>query len=137
MQFEEIERRIDYVKCNPESPTNPSADLLNLSEHILENWLIAKGRVPTQDLREGYRLLALHRQAAKGDPSFNACRESCRELIYNLNLYRLNGDSESVVLSAMLAMHLMLFIQGKLQDEKIGEFCCSSKSLRTRDRDYN
>ena len=137
MQFAEIEQRIDFVKCNPELPNDPSADLLNLSEQIIENWLIVKGRVPTQESREGYRLLALHRQAAKGDPSFNACRESCRELIYNLNLYRLNGDSQSVVMSAMLAMHLMLFIQGKLQDDKIGEFCCSSKNLRTKHRDFN
>ncbi len=42
---------------------------------------------------EGFRLLALHRQGARGDPSFNACRETCRELVYHAIVARmLDGD---------------------------------------------
>ena len=41
-------------------------------------------RRPTATV-EGFRLLALHRQGARGDPSFNACRETCRELVYHRN----------------------------------------------------
>ena len=51
-------------------------------ERVLERWLEARGETPTAARREGFRLLALHRQGARGDPSFNACRESCRELAY-------------------------------------------------------
>ena len=35
---------------------------------------------------ESFRLLALHRQGARGVPSFNACRETCREIAYHYNL---------------------------------------------------
>jgi hypothetical protein len=31
---------------------------------------------------------------------------------------------------ALLAMHLCLFVAGKLQNEGIGEFCCASRPLR-------
>ena len=55
-----------------------AAELLQASEEVLEHWITARGDVPTTDKREGFRLLALHRQGAKGDPSFNACRETCR-----------------------------------------------------------
>ena len=52
--------------------------LLRLSEEVIEHWVTARDEVPTSELREGFRLLALHRQGAKGDPSFNACRDTCR-----------------------------------------------------------
>ena len=48
----------------------------------------ARADAPTRARVEGFRLLALHRQGAQGDPSFNACRETCRELVYHHNLVR-------------------------------------------------
>jgi len=60
--------------------------LLRLGEETLEHWIVARDMEPVTDKREGFRLLALHRQGATGDPSFNACRETCRELVYHYNL---------------------------------------------------
>jgi hypothetical protein len=108
--------------------------LLRLGEDALEGWLRARGLEPTTAKREGFRLLALHRQGAKGDPSFNACRETCRELVYHHNL--IVGDSEHPQLDRRLemmrlvAMHLYLFVSGKMQVNQLGEFCCASKPLR-------
>jgi hypothetical protein len=102
---------------------------------VLEHWLRARGKVPGLGQKEGFRLLALQRQGAKGDPSFNACRETCRELAYHYNLIRLeprHPDREKRVrLAAMIAKHLCLFVAGKLQVAGLGEFCCASKPLRT------
>ena len=128
--FSEIEARIEQLKSSPDSVTNPAGLLLSLAEKILENWLEAHGITPTFQTREGYRLLALHRQGARGNPSFNACRETCRELIYQLNLYRRDQEAQQIMLSAMVAMHLMLFIRGKMEVQELGEFCCSSKAIR-------
>jgi hypothetical protein len=33
----------------------------------------------------------------------------------------------------MVARHLVLFIDGKLENAGLGEFCCSSRPLRARD----
>ena len=130
--FAEIEKGIESLKHNPAAVSEPAEHVLALAEQILENWLMAHGLNPTNEKREGFRLLALHRQGAKNDSSFNACRETCRELIYQTNLYRLNQDRSKIVLSAMVAMHLLLFIRGKLESQELGEFCCSSKALRTQ-----
>ncbi len=130
--FAEIEKGIEALKHNPAAVSEPAEYVLALAEQILENWLMAHGLNPTNEKREGFRLLALHRQGAKNDSSFNACRETCRELIYQTNLYRLNQDRSKIVLSAMVAMHLLLFIRGKLESQELGEFCCSSKALRTQ-----
>ena len=135
MTLAEIERNIATVRDDPDSVDQPAEHLLNLGEQILENWLIAHEQQPTDGKREGFRLLALHRQSAKGNPSFNACRESCRELVYRINLYRTNTSQQQVTLSAMVAMHLLLFIRGKMETAELGEFCCSSKTLRTRQSD--
>ena len=111
--------------------------LLAIGESILERWLIAQHRVPTRARSEGFRLLALHRQGAKSDPSFNACRETCRELVYHHNLVRLEpGHPETprrIRLGAMVARHLALFIDGKLEVAGLGDFCCSSRSVRAGD----
>ena len=89
----------------------------------------------TPDEREGFRLLALHRQGAKGEPSFNACRETCRELVYHYNLITLEpGHAETekrLEMMRLIAMHLYLFVSGKMQVQGLGEFCCASKPLRT------
>ncbi len=108
--------------------------LLKSGEQVLENWNAAKGNDPTSDCKEGFRLLALHRQGARGDPSFNACRETCRELVYHYNLVTMEPDhaeaGKRLEMMQMVAMHLYLFVNGKLQVDGLGEFCCSSKGLR-------
>jgi hypothetical protein len=111
--------------------------LLGLGEAVLEHWLEAKGRVPTTERKEGFRLLALQRQGAKGDPSFNACRETCRELVYHRNLLveEAAGDPagaetvRALRMAVLVARHLCLFVAGKMQEAGLGEFCCSSRPL--------
>ena len=92
------------------------------------------GATPTASKVEGFRLLALQRQGARGDASFNACRETCRELVYHRNLVRLDpahvDTARRLRLGAMVARHLALFIGGKLEVAGLGEFCCSSRPLR-------
>jgi hypothetical protein len=131
--------RIDELAEAPEDTLAASAvtiaeELLGVGEACLEHWLRAQGKVPTARRAEGFRLLALHRQGAKGEPSFNACRETCRELVYYRNLIQLEPchpeAARRVRLEAMVARHLALFIGGKLEMAGLGEFCCSSRSLR-------
>ncbi|MEJ2626864.1 MAG: hypothetical protein P8Z80_20930 [Pseudolabrys sp.] len=111
-----------------------AGELLALGETILERWLLAHGKTPTADTVEGFRLLALHRQGARGEPSFNACRETCRELVYHHNLVRLDpahpDTARRLRLGAMVARHLALFVGGKLEVAGLGDFCCSSRPLR-------
>jgi len=134
--------RLDEVSRAPDSELAAAApavaaEILALGEAILERWLLAHGLTPTTAESEGFRLLALHRQGARGDPTFNACRESCRELVYHYNLIRLDSGHPEVArrirLGAMVARHLALFIGGKLEIAGLGEFCCSSRALRQRD----
>lgn len=128
-----IEARIDELIAAAPSPATAPA-LLGLSEEVLEHWVSGRGEVPTTELREGFRLLALHRQGAADLPSFNACRESCRELVYHYNLLSQQPQHEDTPARArmmgLLAMHLYLFVAGKLQSEQLGEFCCASRPLR-------
>ena len=139
MSLDEAAARIDAIIAAPDatlaaSATELAAELLSLGETILESWLVAHGATPTMVEVEGFRLLALHRQGARGEPSFNACRETCRELVYHHNLVRLEPAHPDTVrrlrLGAMVARHLALFIGGKLQVAGLGEFCCSSRPLR-------
>ena len=108
--------------------------LLALAEEVLEHWIAARGADPTGEQVEGFRLLALHRQGARGVPSFNACRETCREIAYHYNLLRLEPDAGRNEgrqrMMVMLTMHLALFVSGKMQIEGLGEFCCASRPLR-------
>jgi hypothetical protein len=112
-------------------------ELLKIGEAILEIWLTARSETPTGRTVEGFRLLALHRQGARGDPSFNACRETCRELVYYHNLVRRDSAHTDAArrlrLAAMVAQHLMLFIGGKLEVAGLGEFCCAARPLRQPD----
>ena len=130
----DIERAIGAAGANPD-PQAGADELLALAEEVLEHWVTAKGDVPTQDEREGFRLLALHRQGAKGDPSFNACRETCREVAYHYNLIRLQPDDTEITdrlqMMMMVSNHLYLFISGKMQVAQLGDFCCSSRPIRT------
>jgi len=114
---------------------NDSAEeLLAVGEEVLEQWVCARGSVPTRETREGFRLLALHRQGASGEPSFNACRETCRELVYHYNLITLDPEhadaARRVRMMALVANHLFLFVSGKMQVQGLGEFCCASRPLR-------
>jgi hypothetical protein len=106
--------------------------LLARAEAVLEGWVKARGEVPTDERVEGFRLLALHRQGARGVPSFNACRETCREIAYHYNLLGASEENKEYreKMLAMLVQHLEFFVQGKLEVEGLGEFCCSSKPLR-------
>ena len=101
----------------------------------MEHWVTARGEIPTQDEREGFRLLALHRQGAKGEPSFNACRETCREIVYHYNLVTMQPQHSDITnrlsMMGLVSKHLYLFISGKLQVAGLGEFCCSSKPIRS------
>ena len=130
----DIETAIATAGANPD-PQAGADELLALAEEVLEHWVTAKGDVPTQDEREGFRLLALHRQGAKGDPSFNACRETCREVAYHYNLVKLQPDAAEITdrlqMMMMVSSHLYLFISGKMQVAQLGDFCCSSRPIRT------
>ena len=112
-------------------------ELLKASEEVLEHWITARGDTPTSDTREGFRLLALHRQGAKGDPSFNACRETCREIAYHYNLVTMrdvySDITDRLYMMGMISRHLYLFVSGKMQVAELGEFCCSSKPIRSND----
>jgi hypothetical protein len=133
--------RLDQITAMSDADLKRAAvplanELLHIGELSLENWLASKGQTPDGSLVEGFRLLALHRQGARGDPSFNACRESCRELVYHHNCARmLEGEeaTRALRLGAMVARHLVLFIDGKLENAGLGEFCCSSRPLRSRE----
>jgi len=128
----DIELAISVAASN-DDPKAGADTLLGLGEDVLEHWVIAKGGDPTEESREGFRVLALHRQGAKGDPSFNACRETCRELAYHYNLIDQEADSAArqkyLMLMGLVASHLFLFVSGKLETAGLGEFCCSSKPL--------
>jgi len=108
--------------------------LLALAEEVLEQWIAARDDVPTSDRKENFRLLALHHQGARGVPSFNACRETCREIAYYYNLLCLEPDDgrslERQRMMTMLVRHLALFVTGKMQVEGLGDFCCASRPLR-------
>ena len=106
--------------------------LLARAESVLESWVRARGQAPTDEQSEGFRLLALHRQGARGVPSFNACRETCREIAYHYNLLQQSHEKREYRerMMAMLVQHLELFVQGKMEVEGLGEFCCSSRPLR-------
>ena len=129
----DIGLRLEELIGQPPAPAD-AGELLALGEQTLEQWVIAKGREPTQDQREGFRLLALHRQGAEKNPSFNACRETCREVAYYYNLVTLDPDhsetTNRVEMMKMISSHLYYFISGKLQVAELGEFCCSSRPIR-------
>jgi hypothetical protein len=130
--FDEIEARVDAPAAH--TPQEESRRLLLLGEEILVAWVAAHGSTPTDSRHEGFRLLALQRQGARGDPSFNACRETCRELAYRYNLAHTpleDGEARRLIeMMRSLARHLLYFVGGKLENAKLGEFCCSSRPLR-------
>ena len=132
----ELEAAFELPQAPPDVDAAAAA-LLQASEEVLEHWITARGDVPTSDEREGFRLLALHRQGAKGDPSFNACRETCREIVYHYNLVTMRDVDSDITdrlcMLAMISRHLYLFVSGKMQVAELGEFCCSAKPIRAAD----
>jgi hypothetical protein len=134
-----IGQRLDELVAAPPAP-DAAAELLALGEEVLQHWVIARGKEPTTEEREGFRLLGLHRQGAEGEPSFNACRETCRELAYHYNLLTPEPGSDCghadspqrARMMALVARHLYLFVSGKMETQQLGEFCCSSRPLRER-----
>jgi hypothetical protein len=143
LAIDDVTARTDAIVAAPEAVLSRDAEalaeeLLIAGEAVLENWLAAHGQAPTAGTVEGFRLLALHRQGARGDPSFNACRETCREIVYHRNLIPLETGAPErarrVRLAAMVVRHLALFVGGKLETAGLGEFCCSSRPLRQSDR---
>jgi hypothetical protein len=134
--FEALDSAITDVAAG-DDPVAAASDLLAIGEEVLEHWVTARDMEPTDDKREGFRLLALHRQGAQGDPSFNACRETCRELAYYYNLVTMQPEhsatTDRVELMKMISSHLHLFISGKMQVAELGEFCCSSRPVRQAD----
>ena len=131
----DIGQRLEQLCAHGAQPAD-AAELLILGEESLEHWVRAKGQEPTDDLREGYRLLALHRQGADKDPSFNACRETCRELVYHYNLLTMEPEhpesAQRARMMPLVANHLFLFISGKLESQELGDFCCASKPIREK-----
>ena len=132
----ELETVFELPRATPDACAR-AGELLQASEEVLEHWITARGDVPTKDKREGFRLLALHRQGAKGDPSFNACRETCREIVYHYNLVTMRDEHSDITdrlcMLAMISKHLYLFVSGKMQVAELGEFCCSAKPIRSAD----
>ncbi|MDA0823725.1 MAG: hypothetical protein O3C28_15100 [Proteobacteria bacterium] len=129
----EIEQRLDDIIVAHGEPTSTD-ELLRCGEEVLEHWVAAKNLQPTMNKQEGFRLLALHRQGAQGDASFNACRETCRELVYHYNLMAELDDNPNernacLQMMALVANHLVLFVSGKMAEAGLGDFCCSSKPL--------
>lgn len=131
----DIERRLGEIEADAGGPgAAAAAELLALGEEVLEHWVAAKGLEPTRDEREGFRLLALHRQGCADDASFNACRETCRELVYHYNLVTLDPQhpetAQRMTMMTLVANHLLLFVAGKMQVAALGDFCCASRPLR-------
>lgn len=130
----DIEQQIDAVII-ADAPGAAARKYMSLAEEVLEFWVLAHDQQPTEEKKEGFRLLALHRQGAKGEPSFNACRETCRELAYRYNVVQSDmPEKERIAAAEMmthLARHIYFFVSGKLQVEGLGDFCCSAKPLRT------
>lgn len=111
---------------------------LALGELVLRIWAQAHDQTPTDQQKEGFVLLALHAQGTRGIASFNACRETCREIVFHHNVIVAGLDDEAALIKAlrlmvMVVRHLALFVSGKLEVAGLGEFCCASKPLRQGD----
>ncbi len=114
-----------------------AAEQLEMGEIVLETWIVARDGSPEDKLKEGFRLLALHAQGAKGVPSFNACRETSREIVFQHNVIQEAEEGELRVkplrMMSMVVRHLALFVSGKLEVAGLGDFCCASKPLHQPD----
>jgi hypothetical protein len=132
--LQEIESRLATLVESPAPRVQDATELLALGEAVLEHWVVSRGLAATRDTREGFRLLALHRQGCTDEPSFNACRETCRELAYHFNLVTAQPQhpdtTQRLRMMTLVANHLYLFVAGKMQVRGLGDFCCASRPLR-------
>ena len=87
----DIGQRLNQLVAQPAQPSD-APELLALGEESLEHWVRAKGKEPTDDLREGYRLLALHRQGL--NPAQIAQARDLTERTILGHLTRLISDGE-------------------------------------------
>jgi hypothetical protein len=137
--FADILARSDRLLAQIDRVDDPVAEanaLLRDAEEVIASWVTAQGGTPTDETVEGFRLLALHRQGARGAPTFNACRETAREVVFLRNVVLAAGDDPAQArhhlrLQAMVLRHLALFVGGKLHEAGLGDFCCSSRPLRS------
>ena len=132
--FPDILAEIDAYLDGAAGAPQMADRLLDHAETILETWLAARGETPDDGAIEGFHLLALHRQGCRGTPSFGACRETCREIVFRRNVALLYQDDPKeelaqLRLQAMVVKHLALFVGGKLNEAGLGDFCCSSRPL--------
>lgn len=130
--IEALEREIDATP-DAAHPADAALRLLGLAEEVLETWIVARGGMPSSGTREGFRLLALHHEGTRGVPSFNACRETCREVAWHFNLLTggLGPDpARTLCMMQLLVRHLAYFVGGKMQVDGLGDFCCASRPLR-------
>ena len=137
---------LDAIEALPEATMRAQAEelaarMLGLGEIILQFWVRSRGETPTTQRKEGFVILALHRQGAKGEPSFNACRETCREIVFQHNvILQPTGEDvpscdvrlSALKLMVMVVRHLALFVSGKMEVAGLGEFCCASKTIRQK-----
>lgn len=139
LSIDEVEAACDAIEALPDvalagAAQATASELMAMGEDVMTAWVRSRGQEPTEDRNEGFRLLALHRQGSRGAPSFNACRETCRELVYHHNLVQDDPASAETAkrlrMAAMVARHLALFVGGKLIADGMGEFCCSSRPIR-------
>jgi len=143
--FADIFARSDRLLAQIDRVEDPVAEadrLLADAEDVIATWVTAKGGVPTGETVEGFRLLALQKQGARGEPTFNACRETAREIVFLRNVVAAAGDDSAQArhhlrLQAMVLRHLALFVGGKLQEAGLGDFCCSSRPVRTAEAGAN
>ena len=139
--FPELSEQLESAAMRSDCPEAAARSYLEIGEAVLENWAESRDLVPTSGEKEGFRLLALHRQGAKGEPSFNACRETCREVAYHYNLVTMEPNHPDVAgrlkMMEFVTQHLLLFVSGKMQVEKLGEFCCASRPLRSEPETLN
>jgi hypothetical protein len=131
--FAQLEAALDHP-VSPDAPVEAATSMLHVGEEALENFLLAKGKIPVEDQIEGFRLLALHAQGSADDPSFDSCVETARELVYQYNLIRLepeHADTTSrLKMMQIVARHLVVFVGGKLEVAELGNFCCAAKPIR-------
>ena len=110
-------------------------ELLALGEAILETWLAAHGEIADDRARrKAFACWRCTARARAATPSFNACRETCRELVYHHNLVRLD-PAHPISRAACGSVQWwrgtwLLFIGGKLEVAGLGEFCCAARPLR-------
>jgi hypothetical protein len=128
--LQDIEDRLELLKMTlgmfaPEEPAPIAAELVQLSEEILEHWLLAKGETPAEQSDETLRLLALQTQCAATEPSFEACRSACLEVLDQGNLVAAEPEHaatvERLLVAVAAAFHLYSFVTSRMAEAGLRE----------------